>query len=162
MTNVSVLQHSPALPSLVESLELVITALIASKQDLSSLYLPSRAFPDFKTVLLGTVACLELMLKTTPSGPLQLQVLTKQLRLLSSLSGLIVELLASDEEEIESLRDSVHVDSPLPEDSLKAILASSCLPVLQRSHDIINKVLDIKFTVNLGMMSLNTGYWATT
>lgn len=131
--------HPPSLPSLVESIELLVKTLRTS-----SFSLPLNTFTDFKALILKGVTCLEWMLTSSSPTSFCVRVHTRQLQLLSFLSSILADLLASDdEEEIEVMRDSLLADSSfsiMSDISMRTCLVSSCLPLLNRSKEILKKV----------------------
>ncbi len=146
----------PGLHDVVEAVELVVAGLRAIREDISTssstttTYIHPSNFNSFKSMLLGGVACLDSILETTPTS-MCARGRTRQLQLLSFLATLLVDLLSSNEGEVELPRDHTfphdhtspgqsHEDDE-EEDCYKASLVTSCLPILLTSRDIINKVL---------------------
>ena len=157
LDSLSHLTPSPDPSHLMEALELI---LMASKHMPLPPILPSD-FPLLESVILSAVSLVESCLDTILSPALEGRLRKKQLQLLSLLSTSLASLLIMEEEEIEVCRDG-DVLPPPPTCPSKISLASYCLPLLQHSHDIINKVFpDNAIHVRIVVYSIyvHHSYW---
>ena len=146
MESLSDLSPSPNPSHLTEALQLV---LMVYKQMPSSDLVASmtpEVFLLMKNITLKVVGLIESCLQQKlPDMSIMLEGRwrEKQLQLLSLLANVLVSLLmVEEEEEIEVCRDSVSFNGEglLPACTPRSSLASHCLPILQHSKSIVDKV----------------------
>lgn len=115
-------------------------------------FVPILAFPPLRGVFMGYVECVEVHLKlqqladTTKDTLLEKNARSRQLSVLSFLARILLDLLMVEDDEdsgdeIEILRSSSapHTLVPPPPPDPKKRLADCCLPLLQRSRQVIER-----------------------
>ena len=118
-------------------------------------FIPDLAFPPLRGVFMGYVECVEIHLKlqrladSSKVALLEKNARSRQLSMLSFLARILLDLLMAEDDEdsgdeIEILRSSSapHTLVPPPPPDPKRHLADCCLPLLQRSRQVIEKASD--------------------
>lgn len=113
----------------------VLLVLSIKKGACSSI--PPEAFPSLKVLVLECVACVGT--RKASSVEQRRGDSRQQIRLLSSLLAILGNLLKSGEDDVETMRDSVP-SSVAPEDSVRADLVHSGLPILKWYQHVVEMV----------------------
>lgn len=127
----------PGLPRLMESLMLLMVAI---KKSVSSF--PPEAFHNLKALVLGCVACMDR--GKVSSVEQQRECSRLQTCLLNSLLQILRHLLKPTEDDIETLRDSVH-SCVTHEDPVRTDLVQAGMPILKWYQHVVGKVFALLF-----------------